>query len=80
MQGRTACCAALADAACAAGTGLNAKNERGRYSALHYACFYGAEGIFGRGEQYRRIGDVLPSAGLVLNGLLCFVLRCPTIW
>ena len=45
-QGRTACCAALADAARAAGGGggLNAWNERGRYSALHYACYEGATG------------------------------------
>lgn len=73
MQGRTACCAALADAACAGGRGLNAKNERGRYSALHYACFHGAEGMFGRGEQYRRIGHVMRWSGLVLIGLLCVV-------
>ena len=44
MQGRTACCAVLADAARARDRGLNARNERGRYSALHYACYHGVEG------------------------------------
>lgn len=48
-QGQTACVAALADAACAGGRGLNARNERGRYSALHYACYHGAVGEFSCG-------------------------------
>lgn len=43
---RTRCCAVLAEAACAHGTGLNAGNEaEGRNSALHYACFRGAGGV-----------------------------------
>lgn len=46
MQGQTVCVAALAEAACAGGRGLNARNERGRYSALHYACYYGAAGEY----------------------------------
>lgn len=48
MQGRTACTATLAEAARSAcakgGRGLNARNERGRYSALHYACYHGHAG------------------------------------
>lgn len=47
MQGRTACTAALAEAACACsgGRGLNSRNERGKYSALHYACHHGHTGV-----------------------------------
>lgn len=42
---QTGCCAVLAEAACAHGTGLNAGNEaEGRNSALHYACSEGAGG------------------------------------
>lgn len=44
-QDRTRCCAVLAEAACAQGTGLNAGNEaEGRNSSLHYACYEGAGG------------------------------------
>lgn len=54
MQGRTGCTAALAEAACCAcgggargggERGLNARNERGWYSALHYACYHGHAGL-----------------------------------
>lgn len=51
MQGRTACCAVLADAARSRGRGLNARNERGKYSALHYACYHGAGGEPKRHEK-----------------------------
>eukprot|EP00752_Nemacystus_decipiens_P001909 g1839.t1 len=73
---RTGCCAVLAEAACAHGTGLNAGNDAdGRNSALHYACSEGSGGRWRAARGRRRHTPAVIAKGFAANPNLMDAIR-----